>query len=150
MHYQSTSKFKANQINPANTNRKSRAIPIHPFRHLNYSHGLGNACEATQHVLLLHIMYVFWNRISCRSIGKIEQPCQLLLCFLNIAIYHFFFTLQYNIKKKEELVEAQPQEEPNPLMRKKKTPEELAAEAEQEDLDDFTSKCELCFFYFII
>lgn len=47
---------------------------------------------------------------------------------------------QYNIKKKEELVEAAPQEEPNPLMRKKKTPEELAAEAEQEDLDDFTSK----------
>lgn len=38
------------------------------------------------------------------------------------------------------MVEAQPQEEPNPLMRKKKTPEELAAEAEQEDLDDFTSK----------
>lgn len=33
-----------------------------------------------------------------------------------------------------------PQEEPNPLMRKKKTPEELAAEAEQEELDDFTSK----------
>lgn len=33
-----------------------------------------------------------------------------------------------------------PQEEPNPLMRKKKTPEELAREAEQEDLDDFTSK----------
>lgn len=47
---------------------------------------------------------------------------------------------QYNIKKKEELVEQQPQDEPNPLMRKKKTPEELAAEAEQEDLDDFTSK----------
>lgn len=36
-------------------------------------------------------------------------------------------------------MEQQPQEEPNPLMRKKKTPEELAAEAEQEDLDDFTS-----------
>lgn len=34
----------------------------------------------------------------------------------------------------------QPQEEPNPLMRKKKTPEELAAEAEAEDLDDFTSE----------
>lgn len=48
--------------------------------------------------------------------------------------------IQYNIKKKEEQVEQQPQEEPNPLMRKKKTPEELAAEAEQEDLDDFTSK----------
>lgn len=48
--------------------------------------------------------------------------------------------MQYNIKKKEEIVEAMPQEEPNPLMRKKKTPEELAAEAEQEELDDFTSK----------
>lgn len=34
-----------------------------------------------------------------------------------------------------------PQEEdPNPLMRKKKTPEELAREAEEEDQDDFTSK----------
>ena len=50
-----------------------------------------------------------------------------------------FLSLQYNIKKKEEPVEMV-QEEPNPLMRKKKTPEELAAEAEQEDLDDFTSK----------
>ncbi|EAT40782.1 AAEL007518-PA [Aedes aegypti] len=47
-------------------------------------------------------------------------------------------TADYNIKKKEEVVEQAPQEEPNPLMRKKKTPEELAAEAEQEDLDDFT------------
>ncbi|XP_037029398.1 complexin [Bradysia coprophila] len=47
-------------------------------------------------------------------------------------------TVTYNIKKKEEQVEQQPQDEPNPLMRKKKTPEELAAEAEQEDLDDFT------------
>ncbi|KAG5671671.1 hypothetical protein PVAND_001859 [Polypedilum vanderplanki] len=45
---------------------------------------------------------------------------------------------KYNIKKKEEIVEQPPQEEPNPLMRKKKTPEELAAEAEAEDLDDFT------------
>lgn len=51
--------------------------------------------------------------------------------------------LQYNIKKKEEIVEAMPQEEPNPLMRKKKTPEELAAEAEQEELDDFTSKSKM-------
>lgn len=51
-----------------------------------------------------------------------------------------FIKFQYNIKKKEEIVEMMPQEEPNPLMRKKKTPEELAAEAEQEDLDDFTSK----------
>ncbi|XP_037884854.1 complexin isoform X1 [Glossina fuscipes] len=45
---------------------------------------------------------------------------------------------KYNIKKKEEVVEMAPQEEPNPLMRRKKTPEELAAEAEQEELDDFT------------
>lgn len=56
----------------------------------------------------------------------------------NFLIFSSF--KQYNIKKKEEIVEVQPQEEPNPLMRKKKTPEELAAEAEQEDLDDFTSK----------
>ena len=28
----------------------------------------------------------------------------------------------------------------NPLMRKKKTPEELAKEAEEADLDEFTSK----------
>jgi len=50
----------------------------------------------------------------------------------------FFFHLQYNIKKREE-VQEMPQEEPNPLMRKKKTPEELAAEAEAEDEDEFTS-----------
>lgn len=48
--------------------------------------------------------------------------------------------MQYNIKKKEEVQEAVPQEEPNPLMRKKKTPEELAAEAEAEDEDELTSK----------
>lgn len=47
--------------------------------------------------------------------------------------------LQYNIKKKEEVQEIQ-QEEPNPLMRKKKTPEELAAEAEMEDEDELTSE----------
>lgn len=50
---------------------------------------------------------------------------------------------QYNIKKKEEVVESMPQEEPNPLMRKKKTPEELAAEAEAEDEDEFTSEFKL-------
>lgn len=33
------------------------------------------------------------------------------------------------------------QEEPNPLMRKKKTPEELAREAEAEEEDEFTSEC---------
>lgn len=47
---------------------------------------------------------------------------------------------QYNIKKKEEIVDPV-QEEPNPLMRKKKTPEELAREAELEDEDEFTSEC---------
>lgn len=50
----------------------------------------------------------------------------------------FLSGLQYNIKKREEIQEI-PQEEPNPLMRKKKTPEELAAEAEAEDEDEFTS-----------
>ncbi|EFN65331.1 Complexin, partial [Camponotus floridanus] len=45
--------------------------------------------------------------------------------------------IMYNIKKREEIQEI-PQEEPNPLMRKKKTPEELAAEAEAEDEDEFT------------
>nr|CAH7757091.1 unnamed protein product [Callosobruchus chinensis] len=45
--------------------------------------------------------------------------------------------LNYNIKKKEEIVEPV-QEEPNPLMRKKKTPEELAREAEEADEDEFT------------
>lgn len=59
---------------------------------------------------------------------------------MNASLLSNKIHFQYNIKKKEELVEQQPQEEPNPLMRKKKTPEELAAEAEQEDLDDFTSK----------
>ncbi|KAF5269714.1 hypothetical protein FQA39_LY08637 [Lamprigera yunnana] len=44
---------------------------------------------------------------------------------------------KYNIKKKEEIVDSV-QEEPNPLMRKKKTPEELAREAELEDEDEFT------------
>ncbi|KAL2746426.1 complexin isoform X1 [Vespula maculifrons] len=44
---------------------------------------------------------------------------------------------RYNIKKREE-VQEMPQEEPNPLMRKKKTPEELAAEAEAEDEDELT------------
>ena len=50
--------------------------------------------------------------------------------------------MQYNIKKKEEIQEVAPLEE-NPLMRKKKTPEELAAEAEMEDEDELTSKYNL-------
>ncbi|XP_074096288.1 synaptic transmission protein complexin isoform X2 [Cotesia typhae] len=46
---------------------------------------------------------------------------------------------KYNIKKREEIQEIT-QEEPNPLMRKKKTPEELAAEAEAEEQDEFTTE----------
>jgi complexin-1/2 len=52
----------------------------------------------------------------------------------------WLLVFQYNIKKREELQEQIPQEEPNPLMRKKKTPEELAREAEAEEEDEFTSK----------
>lgn len=59
------------------------------------------------------------------------------------------FVLQYNIKKKEEVQEIQ-QEEPNPLMRKKKTPEELAREAEAEDEDEFTSQSQLSSFLFTL
>jgi hypothetical protein len=52
-----------------------------------------------------------------------------------------FIVLQYNIKKKEEAPEAETQKEPdNPLMRKKKTPEELAKEAEEADQDELTSQ----------
>lgn len=47
---------------------------------------------------------------------------------------------QYNIKKKEEIQEPEPVEPENPLMRKKKTPEELAREAEEADQDEFTSE----------
>jgi len=50
--------------------------------------------------------------------------------------------VQYNIKKKEELPEPVQEEPANPLMRKKKTPEELAKEAEMEEEDEFTSKNE--------
>lgn len=62
---------------------------------------------------------------------------KLRICTTKVSKYVVF---QYNIKKKEEVVESMPQEEPNPLMRKKKTPEELAAEAEAEDEDEFTSE----------
>lgn len=53
-----------------------------------------------------------------------------------------FSRAQYNIKKKEELPEPVQEEPANPLMRKKKTPEELAKEAEMEEEDEFTSKNE--------
>ena len=66
----------------------------------------------------------------------IPHLCYIYHIFTNII----FLSLQYNIKKKEETVEAQPQEPDNPLMRRKKTPEELAKEAEEADLDELTSK----------
>lgn len=54
--------------------------------------------------------------------------------------YYCYIVGQYNIKKKEEAPEAETQKEPdNPLMRKKKTPEELAKEAEEADQDELTS-----------
>ncbi|XP_039275731.1 complexin, partial [Nilaparvata lugens] len=49
-----------------------------------------------------------------------------------------FRCLQYKIVKKEEIQEPVPEEPDNPLMRKKKTPEELAREAEEADQDEFT------------
>ena len=52
----------------------------------------------------------------------------------------FVCLLQYNIKKKVVEETAMPAEPDNPLMRKKKTPEELAREAELADQDEFTSK----------
>ena len=64
----------------------------------------------------------------------------MLDIYLYGGLTSFRLNLQYNIKKKE-VVQEQPPEEPiNPLMRKKKTPEELAREAEAEDEDEFTSK----------
>lgn len=57
---------------------------------------------------------------------------------------------QYNIKKKEELPEPVQEEPANPLMRKKKTPEELAKEAEMEEEDEFTSKIERIFSFSLL
>lgn len=48
--------------------------------------------------------------------------------------------IPYNIKKKEEIQEPQMEEPANPLMRKKKTPEELAREAEEAEADEFTNR----------
>lgn len=61
-----------------------------------------------------------------------------------------FSRTQYNIKKKEELPEPVQEEPANPLMRKKKTPEELAKEAEMEEEDEFTSKNELDIYLFFL
>lgn len=61
-----------------------------------------------------------------------------LINFLFFSSVQMF--VQYNIKKKEVVQEQPPEVPENPLMRKKKTPEELAREAEAEDEDEFTSK----------
>lgn len=61
-----------------------------------------------------------------------------------------FSRAQYNIKKKEELPEPVQEEPANPLMRKKKTPEELAKEAEMEEEDEFTSKNERDIYLFFL
>lgn len=79
--------------------------------------------------------------LPLRDFNYNSKPCWRTLC-RNISSKFFKpnVLLQYNIKKKEEVVEPV-QEEPNPLMRKKKTPEELAREAEAEDEDELTSEC---------
>ena len=70
--------------------------------------------------------------------NKTRTGCWLKL---EIIIDCIIYKLQYNIKKKEEAPEAETQKEPdNPLMRKKKTPEELAKEAEEADQDELTSQ----------
>jgi Synaphin protein len=61
-----------------------------------------------------------------------------------------FVCLQYKIVKKEEIQEMPLPEDPNPLMRKKKTPEELAAEAEAEDEDELTSQSHLSLLSFLL
>jgi hypothetical protein len=83
------------------------------------------------------------NLFICLSMRRLQIFFYFVLFSIYVSLlkWQFCFYLQYNIKKKEEVVEQQPEEPANPLMRKKKTPEELAAEAEQENLDDFTSKC---------
>lgn len=59
------------------------------------------------------------------------------------AVKFNFPLSQYGIKKKEEVQEPDPfanMDEGGGLNRKRKTPAELAAEAEAEDQDEFTSK----------
>lgn len=81
------------------------------------------------------------------SLNKLQYILLLFLftymCTIQIFSFCFLFAVQYNIKKKEEAPEAEAQKEPdNPLMRKKKTPEELAKEAEEADQDELTSKAD--------
>ena len=65
-----------------------------------------------------------------------------MFLFLPLCVdFCFAIFFQYKIEKKVEAPEAETQKEPdNPLMRKKKTPEELAKEAEEADQDELTSK----------
>jgi len=73
---------------------------------------------------------------------KLFYKIIIMFCFV------CFSRTQYNIKKKEELPEPVQEEPANPLMRKKKTPEELAKEAEMEEEDEFTSKINTILIYF--
>lgn len=76
-------------------------------------------------MLFLYLLWRSWNLKICISKDFLTEN----------------FYLQYKIEKKVEPEEpAEPAMPDNPLMRKKKTPEELAAEAEAADQDEFTSK----------
>lgn len=68
----------------------------------------------------------------------VEKFANFKPIFLKNVVYIW---LQYNIKKKEEVAEAAAADAvpDNPLMRKKKTPEELAKETEEADEDELTS-----------
>lgn len=87
----------------------------------------------------VYIRCIFTFTCSNSSFFEWYYCLSLLKRFIKPQIHSCLY-FQYNIKKKEEVVEPV-QEEPNPLMRKKKTPEELAREAEAEDEDEFTSEC---------
>ncbi|KAA0190136.1 hypothetical protein HAZT_HAZT005476 [Hyalella azteca] len=63
----------------------------------------------------------------------------LVIYLISLPKFGADSTCQYKIEKKVEPEESfEPAMPDNPLMRKKKTPEELAAEAEAADQDEFT------------
>lgn len=100
----------------------------HPI--LNYLIKKKQLISCTTHLKLLgvctgHKLNIYYTRVM------------YCICVSHTAL---FLSSQYNIKKKEEIQELPPEEPVNPLMRKKKTPEELAREAEEADEDEFTSK----------
>jgi len=80
----------------------------------------------------------FGLRLSQSSESTLWRLSLPQIGFQGIKIWVLVF--QYKIVKKEEIQELAPPEPDNPLMRKKKTPEELAREAEAEDEDELTSQ----------